>query len=49
MGLRQNAASKKGYNMGMHSLQLLSVDVGIYRMQWDCLKVSGMCVDVIGG
>ena len=29
MGLRQNAASKKGYNMGMHSLQLLSVEVGI--------------------
>ena len=29
MGLRQNPASKKGYNMGVHSLQLLSVEVGI--------------------
>ena len=38
-----------GYHLGMHSLQLLSVEVGIYRIQWDCSKVSGMYVGVMGG
>ena len=48
IGLRQNVVSKNWITFG-HAQFTVAICGSRYRMQWNCPKVSGMCVGVTGG